>query len=41
MTTINMQWLGERVRKARRIKQMIEAGEYNIDSRAVAKAMLR
>ena len=40
MTTLNMQWLGERVRKARKIKEMIEAGEYKVDSRLVAKAML-
>lgn len=40
MTTLNMQWLGERVRKARKIKEMIEAGEYNVDSKLVAEAML-
>ena len=40
MTTLNMQWLGERVRKARKIKEMIEAGEYNVNSKLVAEAML-
>ena len=40
MTTLNMQWLGERVRKARKIKAMIEAGEYNVDSKLIAQAML-
>ena len=39
MTTLNMQWLGQRVRKARKIKAMIEAGEYNVDSKLVAQAM--
>ena len=41
MTTLNMQWLGERVRKARKIKEMIDAGEYHVDSKLVAEAMLK
>lgn len=40
MTTLNLQWVGERARKARDIKQLIEAGEYNINSRKVAHALL-
>ena len=40
MTTLNMQWLGERVRKTKKIKEMIEAGEYHVDSKLVAQALL-
>lgn len=41
MTTINLQWHGERSRRARDIKQLIDEGKYNISSLEVAKAMLR
>lgn len=41
MTTLKMEWLAERVRKCRRIKEEIEAGTYRVDSRDVAKAILK
>lgn len=40
MTTINLQWHGERARKARKIKELIDAGEYKVSSEAVAKTLL-
>ncbi len=40
VTTLKMEWLAERVRKVKRIKEEIEQGTYSIDSREVAKAML-
>jgi anti-sigma28 factor (negative regulator of flagellin synthesis) len=41
LTTLKMEWLAERVRKVKRIKEEIEQGTYSVDSREVAKAMLR
>lgn len=41
LTTLKMEWLAERVRKCKRIKDQIEEGTYSIDSREVAKALLR
>ena len=40
LTSINMQWLGERVRKAEKIKKLISANDYSIDSKSVVLAML-
>lgn len=40
MTVVNLQWVSERARKAKKIKEMIEAGEYNISSEQVARALL-
>lgn len=40
MTTINLQWHGERARKARDIKALIDAGKYNISSELIAKTLL-
>ena len=40
MTTLKLQWLAERVRKCRQIKQQVEDGSYNVDSQEVAKAIL-
>jgi len=40
MTTLNLQWVAERVRKARKIKEAIAAGTYNVDSRDVASSLL-
>ena len=40
MTVLNLQWVGERVRKARKIKELIEAGEYKVSSQDVARALL-
>jgi anti-sigma28 factor (negative regulator of flagellin synthesis) len=40
MTTLKLQWLAERVRKCRRIKEAVDNGTYNVDSSEVAKALL-
>jgi anti-sigma28 factor (negative regulator of flagellin synthesis) len=40
MTTLKLQWVAERVRKARHIKKLIESGQYNVDTREVAKALI-
>lgn len=40
MTTLNLQWHGERSRRARDIKKLIDSGEYNVSSNLVAKALL-
>ena len=41
MTTLKLQWVAERVRKCRRIKEAIENGSYHVDSSEVAKALLQ
>jgi anti-sigma28 factor (negative regulator of flagellin synthesis) len=41
MTTLKMDWLAERVRKCKRIREAIEDGSYNVDSHEVAKSILR
>lgn len=40
MTTLKLQWLAERARKCRRIKEQVEQGSYQADSRNVAKALM-
>ena len=40
ITYINMQWLGQRVRRAEEIKKLILANDYFIESESVALAML-
>ncbi len=40
MTTLKLQWLAERLRKAEGIKQAIANGSYAVDSRLVARAVL-
>jgi anti-sigma28 factor (negative regulator of flagellin synthesis) len=39
-TTLKLQWLAERARKVRRIKEQVEAGTYHVDSHAVSRAVL-
>ncbi len=41
MTTLKLQWVAERVRKCRRIKEALENGSYHVDSREVAKSLLQ
>ena len=40
MTTLKLQWLAERARKCQKIKAQISSGEYAVDSRKVAQALL-
>jgi anti-sigma28 factor (negative regulator of flagellin synthesis) len=40
MTTLKLQWVAERVRRCRRIKEQVQAGTYLVDSKEVAKALL-
>lgn len=39
-TTLKLQWLAERARKCRRIKEEVEQGTYRVDSHKVAKSVL-
>ncbi len=39
-TMLKLEWLGERLRRAERIKKQLIAGTYEIDSRAVARKLL-
>lgn len=40
MTTLKLQWLAERLRKAESIKQAVANGTYKVDSMKVARAVL-
>lgn len=40
MTTLKLQWLAERARKVRAIKDAVDTGTYKVDSKSVAKAVL-
>ena len=39
-TLLKMQWLAERVRKTEKIRKQVLAGDYQVDSTDIAKAML-
>ncbi len=39
-TLLKLQWLAERARKAEKIKAALSAGEYQVDSADIARAML-
>jgi anti-sigma28 factor (negative regulator of flagellin synthesis) len=41
VTTLKLDWLAERIRKCKRIKEAVEDGSYNVDSHDVAKAIIR
>ena len=41
MTVINLQWHADRARKAKRIKNLIDAKIYHVPSTLVAKAIFR
>jgi anti-sigma28 factor (negative regulator of flagellin synthesis) len=40
MTTLNLQWVADRCRKARKIKEKLDSGTYQVDSRQVASSMV-
>ena len=40
MTTLKLQWLAERLRKAEAIKLAVASGTYHVDSHKVARAVL-
>ena len=40
MTTLKLQWLAERLRKAETIRKAIAGGTYEVDSNLVARAVL-
>ncbi len=39
-TLLNLKWLAERLRKARRVKRGLEEGTYSLDSDKIARALL-
>ena len=41
MTTLKLQWVAERLRKCRDIKNAIDQGVYSVDSRDVAKSLIQ
>ena len=40
LTSVTLQWIAEKLRKAERIKDALDRGTYQIDSNKVAKALL-
>jgi anti-sigma28 factor (negative regulator of flagellin synthesis) len=40
LTSVTLQWLADRLRRAERIKGALESGTYKVDSNKVAKALL-
>lgn len=40
ITSITLQWVAEKLRRAQRIKDALARGTYEVDSNKVAKAML-
>ncbi len=40
ITSITLQWVAEKFRRAQRIKDALARGTYEVDSNKVAKAML-
>lgn len=39
LTELTLGWIAERFRKAERIKEQLEKGEYQVDSESVAKSL--
>jgi anti-sigma28 factor (negative regulator of flagellin synthesis) len=40
LTSVTLQWLAEKLRRAEKIKDALDRGTYQIDSSKVAKAIL-
>jgi anti-sigma28 factor (negative regulator of flagellin synthesis) len=40
VTTINLKWIAEKVRKAKNIQEQIQTGDYKVDPFQTAKALL-
>jgi hypothetical protein len=40
LTSITLQWIAEKLRRAERIKTQLQSGTYEVDSSKVAKAIL-
>jgi len=40
VTTLNLKWIADQVRKARRVQDQVEEGSYKIDSKKIARAIL-
>jgi anti-sigma28 factor (negative regulator of flagellin synthesis) len=40
LTSVTLQWLAEKVRRAQKIKTDLQRGTYEVDSSKVAKAIL-
>jgi len=40
MTSLTLQWIGEKLRRSEEIKNGLESGSYKVDSESVAKALV-
>ena len=40
LTSVTLQWIAERIRKAQKVKEDLNNGTYCVDSQKIAKALL-